>query len=197
MFTAIGNAHRNSDDEVELMRRIKARDTGALGELYDLYNRLLFGMILSIVKKREEAERLLQEIFVTIWDEVESFNEEQGNVFCWIVALTRIKAIAHIRENEDQTRQSVFDGLMTFPENDHQDPMGTTIFSDRAELVKKALDEMPDKQSEIIKNAYSRGLTQSEIAGSLGIPLGTVKSRIREGMSNMNRILSGYISTDG
>lgn len=196
MLTAIGNAHRNSDDEVELMKNIEARDIEALEELYDLYNRLLFGMIISIVKKREEAEALLQEVFITIWNEAESFNESRDNVYSWIVALTRNKAIAHIRLNEDQA-QSVLSSSMSWPEGDHQDLMGTTIFSDRAELVKKALDEMPEKQNEIVKIAYYRGLKQSEIANSLGIPLKAVKSRIREGMSNLNRILSGYISKDG
>lgn len=190
MLTAIGNAHRNSDDEVELMSRIKARDTDALEELYDLYNRLLFGMILSIVKKREEAEALLQEVFVTIWSEAKSFNESRDNVYSWIIALTRNKAITHIRKND-------LNSSMSWPEGDHQDLMETTIFSDRSELVKKTLDEMPEQQSEVIKLAFYRGLKQSEVTNSLGIPLTAVKSRMREGMSNLNRILTEYISTDG
>lgn len=196
MLTTIVNAHRNSDDEAELMRRIKARDTDALEELYDLYNRLLFGMILSIVKKREVAETLLQEVFVTIWSEAESFNERLDNVYCWIFALTRNKAIAHMRSNEDQA-QSAFNTSISWPEGDHQDLMGTTIFSDRAELVKKALDEMPEKQSEIIQIAFYRGLKQSEIADYLSISVETVKNQTREAMINLNRILGEFISTDG
>lgn len=196
MLTTIVNAHRNSDDEAELMRRIKARDTDALVELYDLYNRLLFGMILSIVKKREEAEALLQEVFIMIWSKAESFNEGRDNVYSWIVALTRNKAIAHVRPNEEQA-QSAFNSLIAWSEGDHQDLMGTTIFSDRAELVKKALDEMPKKQSEIIQIAFYRGLKQSQIANYLDIPVGTVKSQTRKAMINLKRILGEFISTDG
>jgi RNA polymerase sigma-70 factor (ECF subfamily) len=75
--------------------------------------------------------------------------------------------------------------------------METTIFSDRAELVKQALEKIPAKQSEVIKIAYYRGMTQSEIAKSLDIPLGTVKTRTRQGMIKLKRILGEFISTDG
>jgi RNA polymerase sigma-70 factor (ECF subfamily) len=194
------SAHGNSDDEIELMRRIKARDADALEELFDLYKRLLFGMVISIVKKREEAEDMLQEIFVKIWNNADSFNEERGNVYSWIVTLARNKAIDRIRSKGYKTQQkqsvSIHEPLFSL-EGDKYDPMETTIFSDRAELVKKALDEIPKEQSEVIKIAYYRGMTQSEIADYLDIPLGTVKTRTRQGMIKLKRILEDYISTDG
>lgn len=193
-------AHGNSDDEIKLMRRIKARDANALEELYDLYKRLLFGMVISIVKKREEAEDVLQEIFIKIWNKADSFNEDRGNVYSWIVTLARNKAIDRIRSRGYKTQQkqsvSIHEPLFSL-EGDNYDPMETTIFSDRAELVKKALDKIPEEQSEVIKIAYYRGMTQSEIADYLGIPLGTVKTRTRQGMIKLKRILENYISTDG
>lgn len=201
LLAALGKAtHGNADDEVELMKRIQARDADALEELYDLYYRLLFGMVISIVKKREEAEDLLQEIFVNIWNKADSFDPERGNVYSWIVTLTRNKAIDRIRSKGYKTQQkqsvSIHKPLFSL-EGDKHDPMETTIFSDRAELVKKALDEIPEKQCEVIKIAYYRGMTQSEIADHLDIPLGTVKTRTRQGMIKLKRILGGYISTDG
>lgn len=193
MLTTIGNAvHGSFDDELELMRRIKTRDAEALEELYDLYKRLLFSIILSIVKKREEAENLLQEVFVQIWDNADSFNGDLGNVYGWILTLTRSKAIDRIRSKGNKVRQ-----MQYFSEKeDHYDPMETTIYSDRAELVKKALKEIPSEQREILKIAYYRGLTQSEIANNLGLPIGTVKNRTRQGMIKLNQILGDYISTD-
>lgn len=201
LLATIGKAkHGDSDDEIELMRRIKARDADALEELYDLYKRLLFGMVISIVKKREEAEDVLQEIFVKIWNKAESFNEDRGNVYSWIVTLARNKAIDRIRSKGYKTQQkqsvSIHEPLFSL-EGDKYDPMETTIFSDRAELVKKALEEIPEKQSEVIKIAYYRGMTQSEISEYLDIPLGTVKTRTRQGMIKLKRILGEYISTDG
>lgn len=190
----------NADDEIALMKRIQARDPDALEELYDLYNRLLFGMVISIVKKREEAEDVLQEIFVKIWNKANSFNPDRGNVYSWIVTLARNKAIDRIRSKGYKTQQkqsvSIHEPLFSL-EGDKYDPMETTIFSDRAELVKRALEKIPEKQSEVIKIAYYRGMTQSEIADYLDIPLGTVKTRTRQGMIKLKRILGEFISTDG
>lgn len=201
LLTTIGKAaHRSSDDELELMKRIKARDTDALEELYDLYKRVLFGIVISIVKKREEAENLLQEIFVLIWNKAELFNSDSGNVYSWIVTLARNKAIHHIRSTRNKMQQdqtgSIHDSLLS-PGEVYYDPMGTTIFSDRAELVKRALNEIPEKQSEIVKIAYYRGLTQSEISNYLSIPLETVEKRMRQGMEKLKRTLGEFISTDG
>lgn len=182
--------HRNSDDEIDLLRRIKARDEEALSELYDLYSGLLFGMIMSIVKKREEAEKLLQEVFITVWNNANSFNENRGNVFFWIVTLARNHTINSIRNIRPATAQFSAAGAT-------YDPMRTTIFSDRTELVKKALHEIPEEQSEVIKIASYRGLTQSEIADHLNTTVDTVKIRLRKGVKNLKRIMGDYISSDG
>lgn len=201
ILAAVGKAaHLRSDDEVELMKRIKAKDDKALGELYDLYNRLLFGMIISIVKKREEAEDVLQEVFVKIWEKAYTFNEERGNVYSWIVTLTRNKAIDRIRSKGYKTSQKAsqdVDAPEFTLEGDKFDPLETTIFSDRAELVRKALGEIPESQSEVLKIAYYRGMTQSEISDHLEIPLGTVKTRMRQGMIKLKDILGEFISHNG
>ncbi|MGD8426054.1 MAG: sigma-70 family RNA polymerase sigma factor [Balneolaceae bacterium] len=189
----------NSDDELSLMRRIKQRDADALEELYDIYKKLLFSLVIAIVKKREETEDVLQEIFVKIWNKADSFDEDRGNVYSWIVTLARNKAIDRIRSKGYKTQKqsvSIHEPLFSL-KTDTYDPMKTTIFSDRAELVKKALDEIPEKQSEVIKIAYYRGMTQSEISDYLNIPLGTVKTRTRQGMIKLESILGKFISTDG
>lgn len=200
ILATIGKAmHGDSDDEIELMKRIQARDADALEELYELYHRLLFGMVLSIVKKREEAEDMLQEIFVKIWNKAESFDPERGNAYSWIVTLARNQAIDRIRSKgyKSQEKQSVSIHQPLFSlEGDKHDPMETTIFSDRAELVKKALGQIPEAQSEVIKIAYYRGMTQREIADYLDIPLGTVKTRTRQGMMKLKNILGEFISTN-
>jgi len=197
LFATIGKVlHGNSDDEIKLIKRIRTRDTDALEELYELYKQLLFGMVLSIVKKRPVAEDILQEVFVNIWSDADSFDEDQGNVYGWIVTLARNKAIDRIRSKEYKTRQetseSVREAFFTLDE-DIVDPLETTIFSNRAELVKKALEELPETQSQVIKIAYYRGATQSEIADHLGIPLDSVKIRTREGMKKLKHILETYI----
>ncbi|MGK7371368.1 MAG: sigma-70 family RNA polymerase sigma factor [Candidatus Halalkalibacterium sp. M3_1C_030] len=201
ILAAIGKAaHLGTDDEVELMKRIKAKDEEALGELYDLYNRLLYGMIISIVKKREEAEDILQEVFIKIWEKASTFDEERGNVYSWLVTLTRNKAIDRIRSKDYKTQKKAtqdVDAPEFTLEGEKLDPLETTIFSDRAELVKRALGKIPESQSDVLKIAYYRGLTQREISEQLDIPLGTVKTRMRQGMIKLKDILGEYISYNG
>ena len=200
ILAAIGKAaHSGSEKEVQLMKKIKAKDADALKELYNLYDRLLFGMIISIVKKREEAEDVLQEVFVNIWEKAHTFDENRGNVYSWIVTLTRNKAIDRIRSKgyKTQQKQSVSVHEPAFKlEGDKFDPLETTIFSDRAEMVKKALKEIPEAQSKVLKIAYYRGMTQSEISDHLDIPLGTVKTRTRQGMIKLKNILESFIQQD-
>lgn len=201
ILAAIGKAaHLGADDEIELMKRIKAKDEEALGELYDLYSRLLYGMVISIVKKREEAEDVLQEVFIKIWEKASSFDEERGNVYSWLVTLTRNKAIDRIRSKDYKTQKKAtqdVDAPEFTLEGEKFDPLETTIFSDRAELVKKALGEIPESQSEVLKIAYYRGLTQREISDQLDIPLGTVKTRMRQGMIKLKDILGEFITYNG
>ena len=197
ILAAIGKVtHEGSEKEVQLMQKIKAKDADALEQLYDLYNRLLFGMILSIVKKREEAEDVLQEVFVNIWEKAHTFKEGRGNVYSWLVTLTRNKAIDRIRSKDYKTQQKASQSVHEpafFLEGDKFDPLETTIHSDRASMVKKALKEIPEAQSKVLKVAYYRGLTQSEISDHLEIPLGTVKTRTRQGMIKLKNILESFI----
>ncbi|SMO77461.1 sigma-70 family RNA polymerase sigma factor [Fodinibius sediminis] len=198
LLATIGKVmHGDSDDEIELMKRIQAGHEDALEELYELYKRLLFGMILSIVKKKEVAEDVLQEVFITVWDKAGSFDKDRGNVYSWILTLARNKAIDRIRsksyKSQEKASVSIHDPFFTL-EGDKFDPLETTIFSNRAELVKRALQEIPEAQRRVIHIAYYRGLTQSEIANHLDIPLGTVKTRTRQGMIKLQRILGDYIN---
>lgn len=182
------NSYGNSADETKLIKRIQRKDSDALGELYDLYKRMLFGMILSIVKDRNEAENLLQEVFETVWKKAASFNTDRENVFIWLVTLTRSRAITHIRSQKGSEAEK-----STAIQDDNFDPLKTTIFSDRSELVKKALTKIPEEQLEILKIAYYRGMTQPEIADSLNISVKTVKTRTREGMLKLNQMLKNFI----
>lgn len=198
LLIALGETpHSGSGEEKKLMKRIKARDPKALEQIYDLYKALLFGMILSIVKNREEAEDVLQEVFLKIWEKAGTFDEERGHVYSWIIRLSRNKAIDRIRSKGYKMQQKAsvrIDESRFTPEDNESDPLETTIFSDRADLVKKALEEIPEAQREVITIAYYRGMTQSEIADYLDLPLGTIKTRTRMGMIKLKKILEDFIS---
>lgn len=199
LLAAIGRASSNNSEEVDIMRRIKNKDEQALSELYDLYNRLLYGMIFSIVKSKPEAEDILQEVFIKIWKKAGSFNQQRGNVFSWIVTLTRNRAIDRTRskgyKNQQKTTGDINSPAINL-KSEHYDPLETTILADRSELVNQALSEIPEKQCKVLEIAYYRGLTQSEISDKFEIPLGTVKTRMRQGMIKLKDILEAQIQTD-
>jgi RNA polymerase sigma-70 factor (ECF subfamily) len=150
-------------------------------------------MLLSIIKKRREAEDILQETFIAIWNKAVSSNPDHGNVYGWIVILARNKAIHHMRQKKSDHIKESF----SFIEAPEYDPMETTIFADRSELVKQALNKIPGEESEIIKLAYQRGLNQSEIANYLELPLDTVSIRMCRGMMKLKQNMEKFIASDG
>lgn len=196
LLAALGK-YLTKDEERDraLMARIKARDKSALSELYDHYHRLLFGLLLSIVRKREEAEDLVQEVFTTIWQKAGQFDTERGTAYTWIVSLCRNKGIDRLRSKvyKEQKKQStslddedVFHPLYS----EENDPLQDSILSDRAKKLHSALTQISDKQRQVLQVAYFNGMSQSEIADEFDIPLGTVKTRMRDGMIKLREILS-------
>ena len=203
ILSTIGRVlNKDEERDREIMARIKARDPSALSELYDHYDRLLFGLILSILKKREEAEDILQEVFTTIWQKAELYDLERGSVYTWIISLARNKAIDRLGSKvyKEQKKQStsldnedVYHPLYS----DNESPLENTILTDRAERVRNALQQISEKQRMVLQVAYFNGMSQSEISDTHDIPLGTVKNpnagwndQIKRDLSERNRIMN-------
>ncbi len=186
---------QNNTRDRELMRRIASKDPEALGLLYDHYNKLLFGLLRSILKKTEEAEDILQEVFTSIWEKAHQFDTERGTPYTWIVSLTRNKGIDRLRSKvyKEQKKQDavIDDDEAFFPLfSEENNPLENTILSDRAKRVYEALEKLSEKQRTVIQVAYFDGLSQSEISEEMNIPLGTVKTRMRDGMIKLRELLS-------
>ena len=186
---------KNNTRDRKLLRAIVVRNSQALAELYDHYNRLLFGLIKSIVKKHEEAEDILQEVFTNIWEKAEQFDAASGSPYAWIVAIARNKSIDRLRSKvyKEQKKQStslndenVYIPLFSKEKN----PLENTILSDRAKRMYLALEKLTEKQRTVLQVAYFDGLSQSEISEQFDIPLGTVKSRMRDAMLKLREILA-------
>lgn len=186
---------QNNSRDRDLMRRIASKEPEALSLLYDQYNRLLFGLLKSILKKTEEAEDILQEVFTSIWEKVDQFDYEKGTPYTWIVSLTRNKAIDRLRSKvyKEQKKQatSLDDGETFVPLfSEENNPLENTILSDRAKRVYNALEKLTEKQRTVIQIAYFDGLSQTEISDEYDIPLGTVKTRMRDGMKKLRELLA-------
>jgi RNA polymerase sigma-70 factor (ECF subfamily) len=155
-----------------------ARDARAVGELYDRHHRLLFGLILRILKDRSEAEEVLQEVFVQAWTRADSYNAALGSPAGWLVRVARNRAIDRLRANAARARAMDAAPLPAGVES----PETRAAQSEQQRTVARALGALPDDQRELIEHAYFLGLTQTELAARFRLPLGTVKTRIRTGM---------------
>jgi RNA polymerase sigma-70 factor (ECF subfamily) len=184
---------RVADEEKALMRRIVNGDEGAFEALYDRYSRLLYSILLSVVKHPPEAQDMLQELFMHIWHQAKQFNAERGSVYSWLVTMTRNRAIDRLRSKSYRDRQQEFanDAAMMLVPDDEISPLdGITISEDR-ERVQNALAQIPIEQRDALMLAYFQGYTQTEIAELLQIPLGTIKTRMRQGLIKLSSLLQG------
>jgi RNA polymerase sigma-70 factor (ECF subfamily) len=164
--------------DITLIERIVARDQAAVGDLYDRHSRLLFGLILRILRDRSEAEEVLQEVFVLVWTRAETYNVALGSPAAWLVRIARNRAIDRLRANSIRLR--AVESAPKPPAADN--PESRAALSEQQRTVARALDALPRDQRELIEQAYFLGLTQSELAEKFALPLGTVKTRIRTGM---------------
>jgi RNA polymerase sigma-70 factor (ECF subfamily) len=171
--------------DITLLDRIVAHDEHALGELYDRHSRLLFGLILRILRDRSEAEEVLQEVFVLVWTRAETYNVALGSPAAWLVRIARNRAIDRLRANVVRLR-----AIESAPASASvANPELAAALSERQRAIATALETLPHEQRELIECAYFLGLTQSELAERFKLPLGTVKTRIRTGMQTLRQQL--------
>jgi RNA polymerase sigma-70 factor (ECF subfamily) len=171
----------------ELLRNISDGDELALALLYDRYKSILFGLLLRILSNRAEAEDVLQEVFLQVWQRAANFDESRGKPFTWLVTLARSRAIDRLRALSSRARtveeatREVKDIIFDAEEN--------AILKQRGEVVRKALNNLPEEQRQVLILAYFDGFSQTEIAEKLDSPLGTVKTRMRTAMIRLREAL--------
>jgi RNA polymerase sigma-70 factor (ECF subfamily) len=169
--------------DVDLLHAVARGDEAALARLYDDYRVILFGLLVRILNSREEAEDILQDVFIQVWRRAKDFDENRGKPFTWLVTLTRSRAIDRLRQLG--ARQRLATSAAQDQPEEASDALTDTIKSGQKEVVQRALAELPEDQKQTLVLAYYEGLTQSEIAAKLGAPLGTVKTRMRSGLAKL------------
>ena len=186
---------RNEQDLGLLMKVVKG-DEGALGELYDRYASVIFTIALRIVKREEEAEDLVQETFLQVWNKSSMFEGSKGSVYTWVTTIARRKAIDRLRSKSAVHAGTTVDeeAYVRIPDPAfHSNPLNAAISAEYEDLIKQGLALLSDEQRDIIDLSYFDGYTQSQIAEKLQIPLGTVKTRMRTGMINLRDFLKERI----
>ena len=181
--------------DVELLHGVALGDEAALARLYDAYRVILFGLLVRILNSREEAEDILQDVFIQVWRRAKDFDEKRGRPFTWLVTLARSRAIDRLRQLG--ARQRLATGAAQEQPEKVSDAFSDTIKTAQRETVRRALAELPEEQKHTLVLAYFEGLTQSEIAAKLNTPLGTIKTRMRSGMIKLRALLGSQLENLG
>jgi RNA polymerase sigma-70 factor (ECF subfamily) len=174
--------------DVSILQAIARRDETALAQLYDRYRVILFGLLLRILHNREEAEDVLQEVFLQVWRRAADFDENRGRPFTWLVTLARSRAIDRLRNLAARDRVALAGARE--PSEEVSDAVDDALKSEQKTVVTTALAQLPEEQQQPLLLAYYDGLTQSEIAKKLNAPLGTVKTRMRAGLKKLREQLA-------
>jgi RNA polymerase sigma-70 factor (ECF subfamily) len=165
----------------DLMARIRQRDTSALAELYDLYASRIYSLAVAVLGDGMGAQEVTQDVFMKVWQSPNLYYREDGRFVGWLLTITRRLAIDRLRHEQRRSGKSISIDLDDFPELRDTAPDEEARWRE----LRHMMDELPVEQREVILLAYYRGLSQSEIAEHLGLPLGTVKTRLRLGMDKL------------
>jgi RNA polymerase sigma-70 factor, ECF subfamily len=186
---SLANPQTDAED-AQMLRAVARGDEPAFARVYDRYGPILFGLLLRILRSRAEAEDVLQEVFLQVWQRAHSFDPERGRAFTWLVTLARSRAIDRLRASDSRERTARASAEEAAPETISDEWAETAaVRAERAEAVRQALAELPEEQRQVLLLAYLEGMSQSEIAAAKNQPLGTVKTRTRAALRKLGESL--------
>jgi RNA polymerase sigma-70 factor (ECF subfamily) len=179
-------------DHTALERMARGEPEG-LAELYDRHGRLVYSLALRILRDQGDAEDVVQEVFSQAWRQASRYQSSRGNVVAWLMNLARSRAIDRLRGRRSRP-EPMADAEAVVEMPDLAQPVDEQLaLSGRAEQIRSAVDELSLLQRVAIELAFYEGLTHAEIADRLELPLGTVKTRIRQGLLKLKDRLAGTI----
>lgn len=182
-------------DEVELVSRVAGGDGRALAELYDRYSPLLLACARRVLGRQSDAEEVLQEVFLQVWNLAGRYEPGRSSVSTWLVLLTRSRSIDRLRSERsaERVRAGARQEQAVHGSETPAEGSARVLRVERRRRLHTALADLPDEQREVLDLAYYAGLTQSEISRRTGVPLGTVKTRTLLAMRKLRRSLAAEI----
>jgi len=171
-------------NESELVKRLQKGDKNAFGELYDLYSSSLYGLVSRIIHSEETARDLLQDIFIKIWEHIYSYDPLKGTLFTWMLNIARNAAIDNLRKTKKAGKSEILsaDNIVNIEKEQHHS-IKTSLLG-----LKDLVERLSPEQKLLIEYIYFNGYTQQEVADELGIPLGTIKTRIRNAVIELRKV---------
>jgi RNA polymerase sigma-70 factor (ECF subfamily) len=183
------------DQDAALIERIRGGERAAFVTFYDRYSPLLFSVAARVLGERKEAEDVLQEVMLVIWNKSGDYDPQLGSLSSWAVTVTRNKALDRLRARTRRLRLIEEAAILAEDSDASSYPSANEIVHgrERAQLLRDAMNELPADQRMAIELAFFTGLSQSDIATRLQEPLGTIKARIRRGMLRLRERLGGAL----
>jgi len=172
-------------DDHRLIARIRSGDETAMTELYEHYSRIVYAVALRVLADAAGAEDVLQEVFMQLWRSPQLFDSARGSLAAWLAVVTRHRAIDFLRKRRPTTDVSDLQMFTDAHLDEH-------VFRHTAmEKVRGVLNSLPQEQRSALDMAFFAGLTHSEIASKTGLPLGTIKTRIRTALMSLRKVMEG------
>lgn len=181
--------------DADLMKKVKTSDSRALEVLYNRYSPILFTLVKKIIGDHAAAEEVLIDIYVIIWRKSHFYDERSSNVYTWLISLARNKSVDALRRKKDPAMQAEeysdeYEDYFIIPRLSPEiDELDIKTAMSIKKNIEDALHKLTDAQQYVIYLAYYEGLTQSEIALKLKIPVQTVKSKVKIALSNLKENL--------
>lgn len=175
-------------DLPDLFARISAREAAALSDLHRLTAHRLFAIILNVLKNRQEAEDALQDVFLKVWKNASSYSPALGSPLSWLITIARNSSYDRYRKRtrlaaQHETSQQDLTEMASSHQPQRADDF--ILSNERSEKIRSALQSLAPDQRTAIELAFFSGHTQQEVSEKLGVPLGTIKARIRRGMESL------------
>lgn len=165
----------------DLLTLVATGDQGAFSELYDATAPRLLGLIKRVLVDHAQSEEVAQEVFLEIWQNAPRFDRSKGSAMTWMLTMAHRRAIDRVRSAQSGRDRDIRIGIRDF-DNGYDHVSETVETKIESERVKVAMTRLSDVQRQAVTLAYYGGYTQTEVADMLSIPLGTVKTRLRDGM---------------
>lgn len=169
----------------ELIERLRSRDPQAMADLYDRFSKVVFSVIVRIVRNASVAEELTQEAFLRAWNRCGDFDTSRGRIGPWLLTIARNRAIDYLRSTAGQQQANTYELVSServslFVNNEQR-----MLDQEQARRIRAGFSKLNENQRKVLELAYFEGLSQSEMAEKLGQPLGTVKTWVRTALSTL------------
>ncbi len=179
-------------DDFRVVNALQQGDADALGIIYDRYGTAVYRLALRMLTNAAEAEDLTQEVFLAFWRGIDKYDPDRGTLLVFLLTITRSRALNRLKQQNSQ--QNLYQRVGNYLRQSPRQPaMEAVTLTELGERMSNALQQLPLAQKQVLEMGYYQGKSQSEIAEELCVPLGTIKTRSRQGLLKLRQLLQDLV----